>query len=212
MGARLRLAAVLGVSRLAIAGVAVVVVVLTGAGKGASAVPTTGPYAPIHVFRPKLYTEAGSLLNDPAALTPTNLSTIVLKLPGLHRYRITVTNTSNLGFIDSIQWYPPPGVRIIRLIGSSVGDCAPTGLSGFGGNQFKTVLLYPNISCDKLDLKPPTCTCQGDGGSVSLSFVADHTFTGLGSTQLTSARLVLHPILSYLKPKAASSGHGSSAG
>jgi hypothetical protein len=190
-----------------------VVVLVIGAGTGASAVATTGPYAPIHVFRPTIYTEAGTLLNDPeAALIPSYLGTAVSKLPGLHRYRVTVTNTSNLGFIDSLQWYPPPGVHITRVIGSSVGDCAATGLTGFGGNQFKTVLLYPNISCDRVGLKPPSCTCQGNGGSVSVSFVVDRAFTGLGSTQLTSARLVLHPILSYQKPQAALSGQGSPGG
>jgi hypothetical protein len=63
-----------------------------------------------------------------------------------------------LGPITSFHWYAPTGVQVLRVLGSSQGDCRLSGLSGFGGDQFKTILLYPNIFCDKVDLKPPSCT------------------------------------------------------
>ena len=84
-----------------------------------------------------------------------DLSTTLTPLPGTHRYRVTISNTSNLGAINSFQWYPPTGVHIVKVVGSTEGRCTLTGLKGFGGNQFPTVVLYPNVFCDKLDLEGP---------------------------------------------------------
>ena len=86
--------------------------------------------------------------------------------------------------------------------GSSDGQCALTGLTGFGGNQFKTVLLHPNIECGKVNLKPPSCTCLGDGGSITISFTADRDMPAVGTARMISATLVLDPIPSYLTPEA----------
>jgi hypothetical protein len=143
---------------------------------------------------------AGALVSDPESSSQTNLTTSVSQLPGAHRYKITVTNTSNIGYIDSFQWYPPTGVRILQVLGSSQGNCGLAGLTGFGGDQFKTVLLYPSVSCEQVKLKPPSCTCLGDGGAVDISFVADRTMGGTGWARMISATLVLKPIPSYAQP------------
>lgn len=203
-----KLAIVLLACVLAIAGAVVGVIVVGGGRTGAAVTPTTGAYAPISVSRPKLYKLAGTLTSDPEAGIQTDLGTSVSQLPGVYRYRITVTNTSSVGYIDSFQWYPPTGVRIVRVLGSSVGKCELTGLTGFGGDQFKAVLLYPNISCQGVKLKPPSCTCLGDGGSVELSFVADRSMGGTGWARMISARLVLHPIPSSLQARTSTSARG----
>ena len=197
-----KLALVLGICGLVVVGAVVAALVVSSGDSSPSAVPTTGQYAPISVTRPKINTAGGAILNDPDAGVVSDLTTSVTQLPGVHRYRITVTNSSAVGFIDSFQWYPPSGVRIVKVTGSSVGHCGLTGLTGFGGNQFGSVLLYPNITCQKVDLKPPSCTCTGDGGSVDISFVADRVMGGTGFARLISARLVLKLIPSYLQAPA----------
>ena len=164
--------------------------------------PTTGPWAPISVSRPKLPVIAGGI---PVDLDPTvhrnDFTSTLTTLPGTHRYKITISNTSNLGAINSFQWYPPTGVHIVKLIDNSEGHCILTGLTGFGGNQFPTVVLYPDVLCTKLDLKPPSCTCQGDGGVVTISFVTDEEYGGgAGEFRMRAATLVFDPIPGYLKP------------
>ena len=202
----------LGLGALAVAGVVVAVFIVNRNGGGASATATTGPYAPITVLRPKIYKMAGSVMNDPDASVATNLGTLASRLPGRNRYRITVTNTSNVGFVKSFQWYPPTGIHVVRVIGSSAGNCEVSGLTGFGGAQFKTVLLYPNVTCNRIDLKPPSCTCLGDGGAVGVSVVTDRPLVGIGSVTMISARLVLKPIPSYLQPQTGSTAQSTSGG
>jgi hypothetical protein len=135
--------------------------------------PTDGAWTPITVKRPKVPIIAGGI---PVDVDPTtsrsDFSTTLFRL-GPNRYRLTIFNTSTLGAITSLQWYPPTGVRILKLLGSSAGHCTLTGLAGFGGNQFPTLVLYPNILCEKLDLNAATCICRGDGGSVAISFITN---------------------------------------
>ena len=122
---------------------------------------------------------------------------------GPNRYRMTVFNTSSLGAINSFQWYPPVGVRILKVLGSTEGRCNLTGLTGFGGNQFPTIVLYPNIFCDQLDLHPATCICLGDGGSVAISFVTDKPIAvEEGELRLRTASLAFDKI--PIEPKPAS--------
>lgn len=164
--------------------------------------PTTGAWAPIAISKPKVPIIAGGIPVDIDPMVKrTDFSTTLFPLPGAHTYRMTVFNTSNLGAINAFQWYPPLGVRIIKVIGSSAGRCASTGLTGFGGNQFPTIVLYPNILCDQLDLKPPSCTCLGDGGSVTVSFVTnkDVAVDG-GDLRMRAATLDFDPIPVYQDP------------
>jgi hypothetical protein len=176
-------------------------VVASGEGDS-SARPTTGQYAPIRVHRQRVGSFAGALSGDLEAGAQTDLNTMLTTLPGRHHYAVTVSNTSDVGLIESLQWYPPTGVRIVKVLGGSVGHCELTGVTGFGGNQFKSVVLYPTIECDRVDLKPPTCTCLGDGGAVTISFVTDRDMPASGVARMISAKVALRPIPSFLKTKA----------
>ncbi len=87
-------------------------------------------------------------------------------------------------------------MHIVKVVGSTEGHCTLRALTGFGGNQFPTVVLHPNVLCDKLDLKPPSCTCRGDGGTVTISFVTDKDlFAGDVDLRVRTATLVVqaHP-------------------
>ena len=154
--------------------------------------PTTGSWAPISVARPKVPVIAGGIPVDIDPMSiPTYFSTTLFSLPGAHHYRMTIYNVSNLGAVNSLQWFPPTGVHIVKLLGSSEGRCTVGGLNGFGGNQFPGVVLNQNILCGGLDLKPPSCTCLGDGGAVTVSFVTDKTIVaGEGDLRLRAATVV----------------------
>ena len=168
-----KLASLLVVCALVAGGVIAALIITSGRRAQTPRVlaPTTGDWTPITVTRPKIPVIAGGIPVDiDPSVSRTDFSTTLFPL-GPRRYRMTVFNTSNLGAINSFQWYPPTGVRVVKVIGSSEGNCTLTGLTGFGGNQFPTIVLYPNIFCDNLDLKPATCICRGDGGAVSISFV-----------------------------------------
>ena len=121
-------------------------------------------------------------------------STALTFLPGTHRYRMTISNISNLGAINSFQWYPPTTNHIVKLLGSTEGACTLRGLTGFGGNQFPSLVLHQNVLCDRLDLKPPSCTCRGDGGAMTISFVTDKEFSaGDVDLRVRTATLVFPP-------------------
>ena len=193
--------AVAGFCVLAVVGVVVAfaLVGFGGSSGGGARLRTTGGYAPLVVPKAHLVRQGGLILNEPDAPAQTWVSAVLSSLGGRHRYALTVTNASNMGYINSFEWYAPTGVRILRVTGSSSGHCGPSGLTGFGGNQFKTVVLYPNILCEKVDLKPPSCTCTGDGGSMTISFVLDTTTNYSGTARVLTATPVLKVIPAYLK-------------
>ncbi len=166
-----------------------------------SALPTTGQWAPISVARPNVPVIGGGIPIDiDPRLTRNDLSTTLTPLSGANHYGVTIANTSNLGAVNAFQWYPPTGVHIVKVVGSSEGHCTLTGLKGFGGNQFPTVVLYPNVFCDKLDLEPPSCTCLGDGGAVTISFLTEKAYGGgSGDIRLREASLVFDRVPVYLK-------------
>jgi hypothetical protein len=189
--------------------------------------PTAGDFAPITVTRPKLPVIGGGIPVDiDPIMSRTDFNTTLFPV-GPDRYRMTIFNTSSLGAINSLQWYPPVGTRIVKVLGSSTGRCVLTGLSGFGGNQFPTLVLYPNIFCDRLDLEPATCICRGDGGSVTITFTTNrHLQVNDGDLRLRTAtvafeRIPLTPqelsrppvrhVLRITPPRAASGG-GLTAG
>lgn len=170
--------------------------------------PTTGLWTPITVARPKVPIIAGGIPVDVDPITARSDFSTTLVPFGPKRYRMTIFNTSNLGAVNSLQWYPPTGVRIVKVLGSTAGRCTLTGLTGFGGNQFPTVVLYPNILCDKLDLKAASCTCLGDGGAVTISFVTDKDIAvNDGDLRLRTATLAFDRIPLYLKPGSPSARH-----
>lgn len=205
---RAKLAGALVVCALAAGGV-IAGLTLTRDGVEASAPrPTTGEWAPITVTRPEVPIIGGGI---PVDIDPTierrDFGTTLELLPGRYRYRLTVSNTSNLGTIDAFQWYPPTGVQIVKLIGSSLGRCDLEGLTGFGGKQFPTVVLAPNVRCDRLGLKPPSCLCLGDGGAVTISFATDKAIGGPElDIKLRAATLVVDPVPLSLPPAPATPG------
>jgi hypothetical protein len=192
-----RLAAVLAVCAVA-AGGAIAALIVTDGGQQATTprASTTGPLAPITVTRPSVPVIGGGIPVDiDPAIERRDFNTTLTFLPGTHRYRLTISNSSSLGAINSFQWYPPPAVHIVKVLGNSAGTCKLRGLTGFGGNQFPTLVLHQNVLCDKLDLKPPSCTCRGDGDAITISFVTDKEFLG-GDVDLRvrTATLVFHRI------------------
>jgi len=182
-----------------IAGVGAGASLALGRGEVAVTLPTTGAYVPITVPKPATGLMAMVQGVDPDSLSKvgTDVASVVSRGDGTNHYKLTILNTSSIGYIDSLYWAPPSGVTITKVTGSSAGHCALTGTSGFGGKLFPSVELYPKISCTGLGLKPPSCTCIADGGKVVISFVAD-TFPGLaGAVGITSARPILKIIPSY---------------
>lgn len=187
---------------------------ISGDGHGAARVqtvgtaPTTGDWAPIAVVRPKVPIIAGGI---PIDVDPTtshiDFSTTLFPL-GKNRYRMTVFNVSTLGTVNSFQWFPPTGVKVVKVVSSSRGRCTLRGLSGFGGNQFPTIVLYPNIFCAQVDLKPATCTCRGDGESVAITFVTNKGIVvNEGDLRLRTATLGFDKVPTYLPATSAGVRH-----
>lgn len=204
-----KLAGVLVACALAAGGVIAGLVIADGGGSsgakeaqgGVEPTRTTGSWAPITVTRPQVPIIAGGIPVDIDPLVSrTDLGMTLAFLPGKDRYRIEVSNTSDVGAITALQWYPPIGVHIVKVLGSSEGHCTAAGLTGFGGKQFRTVILSPNILCQGIDLKPPSCTCLGDGGTMTISFVTDKDLGGsLGEARMRTATLAFDRIPGYLK-------------
>ena len=192
-------ASVLVVCALVIGGAVAAIVLTRGDDESTPRAATTGPLAPLRIARPSVPIIGGGIPVDLEPLIePKDFGTALTFLPGKNRYRITISNTSTLGAINSFQWYPPAKVHILKVLGSSVGNCTLRGLTGFGGNQFPGLVLHPDVLCNRLDLKPPSCTCRGDGGAVAISFVTDKELSaGDVDVRVRSATLVFHRIPVY---------------
>src|SRR5262249_1621433 len=96
--------------------------------------------------------------------------------PSADKYQIEVDNTSGVGYINSFNWVPPPGLTITAITSTEGGHCTlvPNPVPGGGS---------PMISCigGKNGIAPPKCTCLS-GGPMRVNFTAqnDHPpiFTG----------------------------------
>jgi hypothetical protein len=189
-------AGVLVVCAAVVGGVIAALLVTEGGHDASPRAATTGPLAPLTVTRPGVPVIGGGIPVDlEPVIEPKYFETALTFLPGKHRYRLTILNVSNLGTISSFQWYPPITTHIVKVLGSSAGDCSLRGLTGFGGKQFPTLVLHQNVVCSKLALKPPSCTCSGDGGAVTISFVTDKDFlAGDVDLRVRAATLAFHPI------------------
>jgi hypothetical protein len=189
---------------LAIAAVAAVGVAVSLAFSGGTStltLPTTGAYRPITVATPAtgLMALAKGVDADSMTKSGSDLQTVLSRGTGSNQYMLTIQNTSDIGYVNSLYWSPPTGVTVARVVGSSSGHCVLTGVSGFGGKLFPGAVLYPKISCVDLTLKPPSCTCAADGGKVVVSFVANEFPSLAGSVGVTSATPVFKIIPSYLQ-------------
>jgi hypothetical protein len=180
---------------LAIVGV-VAALVLTDGGQQTARAATPDPLAPYTVTRPAVPVIGGGIPIDlDPLIEPKFFETALTYLPGKNRYRLTISNASSLGAITSFQWTPPITTHILKLLGNTGGTCTLGGLKGFGGLQFPTLVLHQNVLCDRLDLKPPTCTCRGDGGAMTISFVtAKQYLAGDVDLRVRSATLSFHRI------------------
>jgi hypothetical protein len=196
-----RAAAVLGLFALAAAGVAVAIFGI-GRGGGTVSLPTTGEYAPIAPPKITVPLVGGVLLGDlPRAGVGGDLDVLLSLGKRPRTYELTVTNISSIGFVKAFKWFPSSELRILKVTGSTSGRCKLSGTTGFGGNQFKTVVLHPNILCEKVDLRPPTCTCKADGGTETITFVAaqDKVFGAGGQAQVVAMRPIVEIIPSYVQ-------------
>jgi hypothetical protein len=196
------------VAALAVAGAAIAIFAFSG--PKLLTLPTTGAYAPLTQQHPLIAAE--DFIPDPLApikIDPdsmirsgTDVQTVLTKLPN-DRYLLDVLNTSGIGFINSFHWYPPAGITIGKVVSSSVGNCELTGTSGSGGSLFPGVVLNPEINCQGISLKPPTCTCSGDGGQLKILFsVVKGTATGglmAGSVRISTGTPVLRIIPSSVQ-------------
>jgi hypothetical protein len=151
--------------------------------------PTTGSYAPIGVPTPLVPTPGVDQGIDPDSeiREGTDLSLVLGTAGAHHEYRLTVTNISGVGTINSFNWVPPANIKIVKVLSSSIGSCAPTGLG-------------KEITCTGVDLKRPSCSCSGDGGKVVITFVANQRLVLTGLAQVVGATPALDPIPSTPQP------------
>jgi hypothetical protein len=198
-----RAAVLAGFCLLAVAGAAVAILATRG-GDGTVALPTTGEYVPIAPPKITVPLVGGVLLGDlPRAGVGGDLDVLLTLGQRPRQYQLTVTNISSIGFVKAFQWFPSSELRILEVTSSTSGRCRLSGTRGFGGNQFKTVLLHPNILCDQVNLKPPTCTCMSDGGTETITFVAaqDKVFGSGGQARVMRMRPIVDIIPSYVQPE-----------
>jgi hypothetical protein len=177
----------LGANRKTLVLVSVAVVALAAAGAALAAtvfstpklltLPTTGAWAPLTWQHPLLATQnfipnpLHPPIVDPDSMirSGTDVQTVLTRLGNGH-YKLHVVNSSGIGYINSFHWFPPAGLELSKVTASSTGTCNLSGTSGAGGNLFPTVVLNPEIDCENISLKPPTCTCRGDGGALDILF------------------------------------------
>jgi hypothetical protein len=169
--------------------VAAVIGVLAGvgafAGSGAlPTTPTTGDYRPISIPSPV----TGAADPDSDARQGQDLTTVLSHGGGPRSYRVTVSNVSSIGFVNALDWRPPSGMTIVRVTSSSAGHCELARSAD------------PRITCAGIRLKPPTCTCRGDGGELIISFVADRAPSMLaGASAIVSATPVFNVIPAFVQ-------------
>lgn len=107
-----------------------------------------------------------------------NDAVVVVRQLSNQRYELLIQNTSGIGFINSFQWVPPPGMTITKITGESTGSCK---------------LANDVIACSAT-LKPPKCTCR-PGGSMTIDFKA----TGRDPTTQDGHTLTLGVVGSFLR-------------
>jgi hypothetical protein len=110
--------------------------------------------------KPKLASDFIHNHNHPPIIDPDqaigsdlDVQTVLTQSQSDH-YQLEVINISPIGFINGFQWLPLGGMTIAKVTGSNIGHCR---------------LASQEILCD-VTLKPPTCTCRGNGGHIYVSF------------------------------------------
>jgi hypothetical protein len=90
---------------------------------------------------------------DDTAASSTQFDTAVRFLGG-GKFELTVTNSSDLGFVNSFTWVHPPQMTITAVKGSTTGTCR---------------IVRGDIACEGMAISPPKCTCLG-GGRATVRF------------------------------------------
>ena len=117
-------------------------------GRGRERCPTTGQWAPITVTRPNVPVIGGGVPVDidpdgaPGRPQPRRSLRCPARIATRSRSRTSRTSVPS----TRSSGIRRPGCASSSCTGSTQGHCTLTGLKGFGGNQFPTVVLYPNIS------------------------------------------------------------------
>jgi hypothetical protein len=105
-------------------------------------------------IKPPVHSEAEVGIDpDDIAASSTQFNSTIRFLGG-NRYQLTITNGSDLGFLNSFTWVHPPQMTITAVNGSSAGRCR---------------LVSGDIACTGMAIKPPKCSCLA-GGHASVRF------------------------------------------
>jgi hypothetical protein len=91
---------------------------------------------------------------DTGARQGNDATFVIQQFPKDH-YRLTIRNTSGIGFINTFTWIPPVGMTVSSVDHTSSGTCK---------------LASGDIHCTA-KLQPPKCTCR-TGGSITIDFTA----------------------------------------
>jgi hypothetical protein len=167
-----------------------------------AAKPVVAPLAPgaKPVPQSQLVTQVADPGDTGARIGATDADTVVHFLdPMRGLYQIEVFNTSGIGYINTFDWVPPPGMTVTAITSTSGGHCA---IDGAGA-----------ISCTAggKGIAPPKCTCLA-GGSLTVNFTASGnapvyngqywTYYGVVGdwTHITSMTPVPYHIPSFLTP------------
>jgi hypothetical protein len=128
--------------------------VLTGCGGGGGGKPAVDPHRYELNPNPTVKQQVGI---DPDQEPEGGMDALVVVTPlGHGHYQLRITNTTEIGFINSFTWVAPSQLKITRVTGSSRGNCR---------------LDSGNILCDGQAIPPPKCTCL-PGGSMTIAFTA----------------------------------------
>ena len=114
-------------------------------------------------------------------------TSVVRSLTG-DRYELSVTNTSDTGFINQFSWLAPGGMEVERVVRSSSGHCtlsakgnwnplAPASSEFLGQTIADPSGIFDSSSREIVcvaTLAPPKCSCE-PGGTITIDFVAHYT-------------------------------------
>jgi hypothetical protein len=140
--------------------------------------------------------EAGKLNLTRVGGADTN---ITFRTPSEGTYELQVMNTSGIGYLDEFSWSPPEGWKVTKLKGATGADCSLTDAG--------------KILCSG-KVRPPSCLCSGDGGSVTIRFAAEPTrknpgyLVGGGASGTRITKMTPVPYLIPGTPKEAAKHRG----
>jgi hypothetical protein len=163
-----------------------------GASGGISA--SAGRQAYAHELRPNPVTHVIYGIDPDQEPESSADDTSVLRSLPDHRFQLLVTNTSDTGSINEFSWLPPGGMEVVRVLGSSTGQCtlssqgnwdplAPAGPNSIVNSAAREIIC-------KVTLPPPKCSCQS-GATVRVNFVANYKATD-SRAAVVSTRLGPH--------------------